>query len=310
MQLLAALKDATERLTRSGVASPQVDAELLLAHVTGVSRGEVLAWVHTDRSLTADQVVDWDRLLARREKREPLQHLTGTAAFMSFEVSVGPGVFVPRPETQALVEAAIDQALAMGVGEEGLRILDLCSGSGVVAISLARAIPHANVSAVEASPEALAYLEKNVENLAPNIRVVALSVAECAEEFGGSAFDMILANPPYVPVFEVPNAVRGSRWSRCCPSHSSSGEFPPQTWWLSCDRAFKSSRRRRPRNYELSRHEKCFHRERLCGARTVHPRFSSLRLSFQECRDGRDHRFPVVMRRKPLGGDSYLIGPP
>ena len=124
---------------------------------------------------------------------------------MSFEVSVGPGVFVPRPETQALVEAAIDQALAMGVGEEGLRILDLCSGSGVVAISLARAIPHANVSAVEASPEALAYLEKNVENLAPNIRVVALSVAECAEEFGGSAFDMILANPPYVPVFEVPN---------------------------------------------------------------------------------------------------------
>ncbi len=205
MQLLAALKDATERLTRSGVASPQVDAELLLAHVTGVSRGEVLAWVHTDRSLTADQVVDWDRLLARREKREPLQHLTGTAAFMSFEVSVGPGVFVPRPETQALVEAAIDQALAMAVGEEGVRILDLCSGSGVVAISLARAIPHANVSAVEASPEALAYLERNVENLAPNIRVVALSVAECAEEFGGSAFDMILANPPYVPVSEVPN---------------------------------------------------------------------------------------------------------
>ena len=205
MQLLAALKDATERLTRSGVASPQVDAELLLAHVTGVSRGEVLAWVHTDRSLTADQVVDWDRLLARREKREPLQHLTGTAAFMSFEVSVGPGVFVPRPETQALVEAAIDQALAMGVGEEGLRILDLCSGSGVVAISLARAIPHANVSAVEASPEALAYLERNVENLAPNIRVVALSVAECAEEFGDSGFDMILANPPYVPVSEVPN---------------------------------------------------------------------------------------------------------
>lgn len=205
MQLLAALKDATERLTRSGVASPQVDAELLLAHVTGVSRGEVLAWVHTDRSLTADQLVDWDRLLARREKREPLQHLTGTAAFMSFEVSVGPGVFVPRPETQALVEAAIDQALAMAVGEEGLRILDLCSGSGVVAISLARAIPHANVSAVEASPEALAYLERNVENLAPNIRVVALSVAECAEEFGGSGFDMILANPPYVPVSEVPN---------------------------------------------------------------------------------------------------------
>ena len=205
MQLLAALKDATERLTRSGVASPQVDAELLLAHVTGVSRGEVLAWVHTDRSLTADQVVDWDRHLARREKREPLQHLTGTAAFMSFEVSVGPGVFVPRPETQALVEAAIDQALAMAVGEEGVRILDLCSGSGVVAISLARAIPHANVSAVEASPEALAYLERNVENLAPNIRVVALSVAECAEEFGDSGFDMILANPPYVPVSEVPN---------------------------------------------------------------------------------------------------------
>ena len=205
MQLLAALKDATERLTRSGVASPQVDAELLLAHVTGVSRGQVLAWVHTGRSLTGDQEVNWEALLARREQREPLQHLTGTAAFMSFEVSVGPGVFVPRPETQALVEVAIDQALAIAVGSEGLRILDLCSGSGVIALSLARAIPHASVSAVEASPEALVYLKKNVASLAPQIRVVSTSVAECGAVFGEAQFDMILANPPYVPVAEVPN---------------------------------------------------------------------------------------------------------
>jgi len=130
MDLRSALLDATERLARAGVPTPQVDAELILAHVVGLSRGEMLARVHSGKIFEPDHWDTWEMLLARREKREPLQHLTGTAAFVNFEVAVGPGVFVPRPETQALVEAAITHAQSMAVGDEGLRILDLCSGSG------------------------------------------------------------------------------------------------------------------------------------------------------------------------------------
>jgi len=95
---------------------------------------------------------------------------------MSFEVKVGPGVFVPRPETQSLVEHAIAQAQVMAVREVGLHIVDLCSGSGVVAISLARAVLHASVVAVEASASAVEYLRHNVDTLAPNITVVESDV--------------------------------------------------------------------------------------------------------------------------------------
>ena len=122
---------------------------------------------------------------------------------MDFEVSVGEGVFVPRPETQALVEAAITHARSTAVGEEGLRILDLCAGSGVIAVSLARAILHADVVAVEASEAALPYLTRNIGELAPSVEVIHSQVA--ALDRGHRRFDMILANPPYVPLSEVPN---------------------------------------------------------------------------------------------------------
>ncbi len=205
MDLRSALLDATERLARAGVPTPQVDAELILAHVVGLSRGEMLARVHSGKIFEPDHWDTWEMLLARREKREPLQHLTGTAAFVNFEVAVGPGVFVPRPETQALVEAAITHAQSMAVGDEGLRILDLCSGSGVIAIALARAVPHARVSAVEASGEACVYLERNLAALAPEVQLFSMTVEDFAREVGDTVFDMILANPPYIPAQEIPN---------------------------------------------------------------------------------------------------------
>ena len=212
MDLASSLRDATTRLAQAGVASPEVDAEMLLAHVAGVSRGELLAGVHSGKSVEKADLAQWEQLIVRRANREPLQHLTGTAAFMSFEVKVGPGVFVPRPETQSLVEHAISQAQAMAVREAGLHIVDLCSGSGVVAISLARAVLHASVVADEASASAVEYLRQNVDTLAPNITVVASDVVSFGQSAQDASIDMIVANPPYVPSAEIPNDPEVARY--------------------------------------------------------------------------------------------------
>jgi release factor glutamine methyltransferase len=124
---------------------------------------------------------------------------------MNFEVEVGPGVFIPRPETESLAERALSMAQTLGVDERGLSVVDLCSGSGVLAISLARAVPWASVVAVEVSAEACGYLERNVSRLAPSVEVVPASVAEFAATQAESSLDMIVANPPYIPDSEVPN---------------------------------------------------------------------------------------------------------
>lgn len=203
MELLAALRDATRRLGEAGVPTPGVDSEILLSYLLGVTRGAMLADAQTGKTLDASRHDEWESMVSRREARVPLQHITGTAAFMDFEVVVGDGVFVPRPETQALVEAAITHAQSIAVGESGLHIADLCSGSGVVALSLARAVPHAHVVAVEASDQAIPYLTRNVADLASDIEIVQASVEEL--DRASARFDMILANPPYVPISEVPN---------------------------------------------------------------------------------------------------------
>ena len=205
MSLATVLADITARLTRAGVTSPAVDAEFLLAHVVGMSRGEVLAKVHQGFELTDAQADDFEALVVRREAREPLQHLLGSAPFMSFQVRVGPGVFVPRPETESLAERAIQTASTMAVGDGGLRIMDLCSGSGVLAIALARAIPHATVEAVEVSVEALPYLAQNVSDFAPEVLITHGSLESFAAGVAPSSLDLIVSNPPYVPDGETPN---------------------------------------------------------------------------------------------------------
>jgi release factor glutamine methyltransferase len=146
--------------------------------------------------------------VVRREAREPLQHLLGSAPFMSFQVRVGPGVFVPRPETESLAERAIQTASTMAVGDVGLRIMDLCSGSGVLAIALARAIPHATVEAVEVSDEALPYLVQNVADLSPGGCDHPRLLESFASGVAPASLDLIVSNPPYVPDAEIPNDLR------------------------------------------------------------------------------------------------------
>ncbi|HEY0473369.1 MAG TPA: HemK/PrmC family methyltransferase, partial [Kribbella sp.] len=153
MSTRALLADATARLQAAGVASPDYDAAELLAHVAGVSRLQLGL-----TEVTAVQKTRYDELVARRAAREPLQHLTGTAAFRYRELAVGPGVFVPRPETEVLVGWILDRIASV----EGPLVVDLCSGSGAIAGAVATERPDSTVHAVELSPEACVWARRNL----------------------------------------------------------------------------------------------------------------------------------------------------
>ena len=160
--LLAEVAQATQRLADAGVPSPRNDAEELAAFVHGVKRGEL----HTVKDSDFDARY-WE-VIARREQREPLQHITGWAYFRYLELQVGPGVFVPRPETESVVGWAIDAVRAMDVVEP--LIVDLCTGSGAIALALAQEVPRSRVHAVELSEDALTWTRKNMAGSRVDLR--------------------------------------------------------------------------------------------------------------------------------------------
>lgn len=189
-------------LAAAGVPDPEVDAELLIAHVVGGSRGEVQARLIVGGAITATDASAIARLVERRAAREPLQHLTGRAPFRSLELAVGPGVFIPRPETEYVAQLAID-ALRAAADPEPIGV-DLGSGSGAIAISLATEVPHARVWAVEKSPEALPWTRRNVdENGAANLTLVSGDLADTLTELDGRVA-VVISNPPYVPAAAIP----------------------------------------------------------------------------------------------------------
>jgi len=196
------LAETAERLAVAGIPDPAVDAELLLGHVLQVSRGRVQALVVTDAPLSAEQAAEVRALAARRATREPLQHITGRAPFRSLNLLVGPGVFVPRPETELLAQLAVD-ALRAAAEPQPIGI-DLGTGSGAVAISMATEVPHAAVYAVERSPEAYAWAARNVEESgADNLVLVPGDLADALPELTGRAA-VVVSNPPYVPDDAIP----------------------------------------------------------------------------------------------------------
>jgi len=189
-------------LAAAGVPDPEVDAELLVGHVLGVSRGRVQALTVMGSSLDAQDAERVRELTERRAAREPLQHITGRAAFRSLELAVGPGVFVPRPETEQVAQFAID-ALRSVPSAEPIAV-DLGTGSGAIALALATEVPHARVFAVENSPEAFIWTRRNVDETgATNLRPVFIDLADALPELDGTV-DVVISNPPYVPDAAVP----------------------------------------------------------------------------------------------------------
>ncbi|MGY1592561.1 peptide chain release factor N(5)-glutamine methyltransferase [Geodermatophilus sp. SYSU D00708] len=190
------LADAARRLADAGVESPRVDAELLLAHVLGMTRTGLL----TLGDVPADATGRFAGLLDQRASRVPLQHLTGRAPFRHLELAVGPGVFVPRPETEQLVEWALDRV----AGTPEPVVVDLGSGSGAIALSIAHEHPGARVTAVERDAGAIEWTRHNaaVRAAAGDTPVEVLSGDMTDPGLLAAldgAVDLVVSNPPYVP---------------------------------------------------------------------------------------------------------------
>lgn len=179
-----ALETATRRLRDAGVSSPRVDAELLLAHCLGIERSRL-------STVDGSEPPGFAAAVQRRANREPLQHIVGRAPFRYLDIAVGPGVFIPRPETELLVDAVLPHVAA------GSTVVDLCAGSGALAVALATERPGSTVYAVERSRAALPWLRRNAEPA--GVTVVEGDVTDPALLAGRHGVDAVVSNPPYVP---------------------------------------------------------------------------------------------------------------
>lgn len=183
------LEQATADLEAGGVASPRHDAEVLLSHVTGVPRMLLMSQAKPH----GRQVQDFLAMVAARASRRPLQHLTGTAAFRYIDVEVGPGVFVPRPETELLAGWAIDHAKTL----ESPVVVELCAGAGAISLSVVHEVPGARVHAVELDEPAFEWAHRNLAGTGVDLRLG--DMADAFTDLDGQV-DVVVANPPYIPL--------------------------------------------------------------------------------------------------------------
>jgi len=191
-------------LEAGGIEDPATESQLILGHVLGVARGRVQALAVLGSAIDRERVEQARELAEERARRIPLQHLTGRAPFRSIELSVGPGVFVPRPETETVVQFAIDALQAVPDPEPVA--VDLCTGSGAIALAIANEVPTARVWAVEKSREAHAWAERNVREWGFGRVELVLGDARAPElpEHLAGRVDVLVSNPPYVPQDMVP----------------------------------------------------------------------------------------------------------
>ena len=201
MKLSVAIESATKRFEEAGIESAKADAEILASFVLGVNRGELLSKTITDESFSEEDALKFEELVSKRAQRFPLQHLTGYAYFRALELKVGPGVFVPRFETEVVTQLAVD-ALRAIPSEEPIAV-DLATGSGAIALSLATEVPNAKIYAVELSAEALVFTKENFARYAPNAELRQGDLAEAFGDLDGQV-DVLISNPPYIPDEMIP----------------------------------------------------------------------------------------------------------
>ncbi|PJM73602.1 protein-(glutamine-N5) methyltransferase, release factor-specific [Bifidobacterium primatium] len=209
MNIAATLKEAARRLAAAGIDTPAFDAKLLLAHAAGVEPRDVDKAILLGDALPLDEAA-FDTMMARRVSREPLQYIVGHAPFRYIDVEVGPGVFIPRPETETVVQAGIDWLSERGIDHP--QVVDLCAGSGVIGLSVAVEIPGSEVWAVELSETTHAWTERNRRRVAadhPDIEdryhltLGDATDADTLRDLDG-IIDLVISNPPYIPETNVP----------------------------------------------------------------------------------------------------------
>jgi release factor glutamine methyltransferase len=198
MKLVEALAFAKEKLASVGVPSPDADAHWLLAHATDSTRAELLTNITFDLVLTQQQITEFNLSLEKRLRRIPLQHITGTAAFRSLELAVGPGVFIPRFETEQVTQIAIDFLNSLPARPKAI---DVGTGSGAIAISLAKET-NAEVYAIELSASAVDYARANIEGNEVEVKLFEGEFELLLPTLRD--LDLIISNPPYIPVSAVP----------------------------------------------------------------------------------------------------------
>ncbi|MBR5301924.1 MAG: peptide chain release factor N(5)-glutamine methyltransferase [Clostridia bacterium] len=187
MTIREILKKATAKLENAGVPNADYDAAVMLAHVLG--EDALMLRMNSWKDMPQEKLEDYEAIIARREKREPMQYILGSTGFMGLDFHVEPGVLIPRPDTEILCEEAL-RRLAPGA-----RVLDIGTGSGALAVSIARHAKNCSVTAVDVSDAALAIARDNAEKNGVQVRFVK---SDCFAALEGERFDMIVSNPPYI----------------------------------------------------------------------------------------------------------------
>ena len=185
----------TSYFQEKGIENSRLNVELLLAHVLGCKRVDL--YLDFDRPLVPEELQNFKSLIKRRVAREPLQYVIGETEFMGLPFIVGPGALVPRPETETLVELVLQQLEEL---PEAVNVLDVGTGTGCIALSIAKLAPNARVTAVDCSPEALQYARNNAEQLELSDKVTLLQ-QDALQNWPESlhhTFDFIVSNPPYI----------------------------------------------------------------------------------------------------------------
>ncbi|AUE05826.1 peptide chain release factor N(5)-glutamine methyltransferase [Bifidobacterium breve] len=213
------IRDAAVQLREAGIETPEHDAKLLLAEAAGVELRDVdKALLMGEELGTAEQLARFQSMLARRAKREPLQYITGHAPFRYLDLKVGLGVFIPRPETETVVQAGLDWLTEHGMIHP--RVVDLCAGSGAIGLSVVSEVPGSQVWAVELSPNTAEWTNKNLAETAKRYPSIAsnyqLEIADATSlatlaQLDGT-IDIVITNPPYVPESDVPEQPEVRVW--------------------------------------------------------------------------------------------------